>query len=186
MSDKMPLKTFPVLETERLLLRELQPQDAPDAFQFYTDKEVMRFFDAPMTRLGEVQQSFVEHRRHFEENAAIRWGITLRGKGKVIGTCGYSRDSNGPDTCWYATLSYVLAMPYWNKGIMTEALAAIIQFGFDHYQLHRLEAHIALPNLASQRVLQKLGFHEEGLLRERFFENGRFHDEKMFSLLKTD
>ena len=78
----------------------------------------------------------------------------------------------------------ILAKPYWNKGIMSEALAAILQFGFDSCRLHRFEAHVALPNHASAQVLRKLGFQEEGLLRESLYVDNQFYDEKMFALLK--
>ena len=69
---------------------------------------------------------------------------------------------------------------------MTEALEAVIRFGFERYRLHRIEAQVAVPNRASHRLLQKLGFREEGRLRERFFVDGRFHDETMLSLLDGD
>ena len=71
-------------------------------------------------------------------------------------------------------------------GLMIEALEAVVRFGFECYRLHRIEAHVAVPNRALLRLLQKLGFREEGLLRERFFVDGRFHDETMLSLLEGD
>ena len=186
MSDETRSESFPVLETQRLLLRELQPSDAEAAFQFYSDPDVMRYYDVPMTRLEDVREAIAEHRRRYENDAAMRWAITLKGEDTVIGTCGYWRDSTPDDSCWYATMSYVLAQPYWNQGIVTEALRAIIRYGFDHYRLHRIEAHAVIANPASLRVLRKLGFQEEGHLRERFFEHGRFHDEKLFGLLSRD
>ncbi|MFL5695207.1 MAG: GNAT family N-acetyltransferase [Ktedonobacteraceae bacterium] len=182
MSYNKRLETFPVLETQRLVLRELQPEDAAILFRFYSDEEVMRYYDTPMNRLEQVQRSIAAHRSRFENNEAIRWGITIKGTKDVVGNCGFYRDSYSQ----FAILSYVLARPYWGKGLMTEALKAIITFGFDHYYLHRIEAHVAVPNLASQRVLQKLGFKKEGFLRERFYENNHFHDEWVFALLKGD
>lgn len=94
--------------------------------------------------------------------------------------CGYSWDAEN----FGVVLSYILAKPSWNKGIMSEALAAILQFGFDSCQLHRIEAQVALPNHASAQVLRKLGFQEEGILRERLYVDHQFYDEKMFALLK--
>ena len=69
---------------------------------------------------------------------------------------------------------------------MTEALTAIIQFGFEHIHLHRIEAQVAYPNLASTRVLEKLGFQEEGRLRDRQYANGQFVDEIMFALINSN
>src|SRR5258707_6553307 len=182
MSYNKRLETFPVLETQRLVLRELRPEDAEILFRFYSDEEVMRYYDTPMNRLEQVQRSIAAHRSRFENNEAIRWGITIKGTKDIVGNCGFYRDSYSQ----YALLSYVLARPYWGKGLMTEALRAIIAFGFDHYQLHRIEAHVVVSNQASLRVLQKLGFKKEGFLRERFYENNHFHPECVFALLNTD
>jgi len=182
MSYNKRLETFPVLETQRLVLRELQLEDAEMLFRIYSDEEVMRYYDTPMNRLEQVQRSIAAHRSRFENNEAIRWGISIKGSKDIVGNCGFYRDSYSQ----YALLSYVLARPYWGKGLMTEALRAIIAFGFDHYQLHRIEAHVVVSNLASLGVLQKLGFKKEGFLRERFYENNHFHDEWVFALLKSD
>jgi [ribosomal protein S5]-alanine N-acetyltransferase len=182
MSHNKRLETFPVLETQRLVLRELQLEDAEMLFRIYSDEEVMRYYDTPMNRLEQVQRSIAAHRSRFENNEAIRWGISIKGSKDIVGNCGFYRDSYSQ----YALLSYVLARPYWGKGLMTEALRAIIAFGFDHYQLHRIEAHVVVSNQASLGVLQKLGFKKEGFLRERFYENNHFHDEWVFALLKSD
>ncbi len=183
MSDAPRSATFPALETPRLVLRELQPEDAAAAFEFYSDPEVVRYYDSPLTQLDQAREEIAHHRRRFEAGEAIRWGIVVKGEGRVAGTCGYfARDT----ACRHATLSYVLARRHWNKGLMTEALEAVVRFGFERYGLHRIEAHVAVPNRGSLRLLQKLGFREEGRLRERFFVDGRFHDETMLSLLEGD
>ena len=174
---------FPTLETPRLVLRELQPDDAAAVFEFYSDLEVVRYYDSPLAELRQAREEIAHHRRRFEDSQAIRWGIVVKGEGRVAGTCGYlARDT----ACRHARLSYVLARRHWNKGLMTEVLSAVVRFGFERYGLHRIEAQVAVPNRASLRVLQKLGFREEGLLRERFFVDGRFHDETMLSLLEGD
>ena len=69
---------------------------------------------------------------------------------------------------------------------MTEALTAMIQFGFDHIHLHRIEARVAYPNLASARLLEKLGFQEEGRLRDAQYANNQFVDERIFALINTN
>ncbi len=182
MGNDLHFETFPLLETERLILRELRPEDAEAVFRILSDAEVVRYYDPLMTHLEQAQRSIERHRARFENNEGIRWGITIKDEDTIVGNCGFFRDKDN----FSAALSYVLAKSSWNKGFMTEALEAIVAFGFEHYQLHRIEAHVARPNLASVRVLQKLGFQEEGLLRESLFENNRFHDEKVFALLKSD
>ncbi len=173
---------FPILETERLILRELQSGDAEAIFRFLSNEEIVRYYDQPMMNLQQARSLIQRQHMRFENGEAIRWGITVKGHKKVVGTCGFFRDI----TNFYAGISYILDRPYWNKGIMTEALQVMMPFGFNSYQLNRVEAHIARPNQASQRVLEKLGFQEEGILRQRLFENNHFHDEKVFALLKRD
>ncbi len=174
-------RPFPVLETARLRLRELKPSDATSAVQFYTDPDVMRYYDALMHGIDEVQATISAHRRRWEHNEAVRWGIALKGDERVIGTCGIYREE-----FYVGRLSYVLARPYWGQGLMVEALAASIGYGFERYGLHRLEAQVVVVNVASQRVLEKLGFRQEGLLRERYYVDGRYHDEQVYGLLARE
>ena len=183
MGLNIPQHTFPTLETERLILRQLAATDAQDSFLFMSDEENIRYYDpAPMTQLEQAEKSIERHRRRFAEQAALRWGIALKEENRVIGNCGYSWDVDSQ----LAVLSYILSKHYWNKGIMTEALAGIIQFGFEHIHLHRIEAQVAYPNLASARVLEKLGFQEEGRLRDRQYVDNQFVDERMFALINTN
>jgi [ribosomal protein S5]-alanine N-acetyltransferase len=177
------LHTFPTLETERLILRQLAAPDAQDVFLFLSDEENIRYYDpAPMTQLEQAEKSIERHRRRFAEQEALRWGITLKGENRVIGNGGYAWDAENH----LAVLSYILAKPYWNQGIMTEALSAMIQFGFEHIHVHRIEAQVAYPNLASARLLEKLGFQEEGRLRDRQYVNNQFVDERIFALINAN
>lgn len=177
------VEAFPQLETKRLVLREMQPDDAEALFRVLSDEEVMRYYDPrPFTTLEESFQAIERHRRRFEQNEAIRWGITLKGENVVIGNCGFFWEVQN----YLAELGYVLSRAYWRQGIMTEALQALLQFGFDTKNLHRIEAEVAVDNIASARTLQKLGFQEEGVLRERLYINERFYDERIFSLIKKD
>jgi len=179
-NNKQPM--FPIIETGRLWLRELALEDVDELFSVLSDPEVIRFYDIPFIHQEQALRAIERHRFRFLQGAAVRWGITLKGEDRVIGNCGFSLDKDNH----FAVLSYVLGKPYWGQGIMTEALRSIIRFGFDYYQLHRFEADVALPNVGSIRVLQKLGFREEGLLRERLFTEGRYYDEMLLALLKTD
>ena len=177
------LHTCPTLETERLLLRQLAAPDAQDYFLFMSDEETIRYYDpAPMTQFEQAEQSIERPRRRFAEQEALRWGITLKGENRVIGNGGYAWEAENH----LAVLSYILSKPYWNQGIMTEALTAMIQFGFEHLHVHRMEAIVASPNLASVRLLEKLGFQEEGRLRDRQYVNHQFVDERIFALINPN
>ena len=179
----IPLHAFPILETERLILRQLAVTDAQDYFRFMSDEENIHYYDpAPMTQIEQAEQSIERHRRRFAQQEALRWGITVKGENRVIGNGGYSFDADNH----LAVLSYILSKSYWNKGIMTEALSTIIQFGFEHILVHRMEAQVAYPNLASARLLEKLGFQEEGRLRDRQLVNHQFVDERIFALINPN
>ncbi len=183
----IPLNTFPILETERLILRQLAAPYAQNCFLFMSDEENIRYYDPePMPQLEQAEKGIERHRRRFAQQEAIRWGITLKGENqgenRVIGASGYSWDAENQS----AGLSYILSKPYWNQGIMTEALTAMIQFGFDHIHLHRIEARVAYPNLASARLLEKLDFQEEGRLRDAQYANNQFVDERIFALINTN
>lgn len=178
-----PLHTFPILATERLILRQLAAADAQDYFLFMSDEENIRYYNpAPMTQLEQAEKSIERHQRRFAQQEALRWGIALKGENRVIGTGGYSWDAENHA----AGPSYILAKPYWKQGIMTEALTAMIQFGCEPIHVHRIEARVASPNRASARLLEKLGFQEEGRLRDCQYVNNQFVDESMFALINSN
>lgn len=173
---------FPQLETENLILRETKLSDASTVLQIFADEAVTKYHDLePLTSIE--QAKFLVERRgaRFKNRQGIRWGIALKTDDKIIGSCGYGiRDE------FIAEIGYELAKAHWGRGIMTEALDSIIDWGFRSLELNRIEALVMVNNIASIQLLKKLGFFEEGLLREYGYWKGQFHDLKIFSLLKRD
>ncbi len=177
--------TFPQLETERLILRELRPGDAGSLFTVLGDKEVTRFYDDEVfTDVSQAGTQIEAWSTGFEARRCIRWGIAQRENEKVIGTCGYYGFHN-----WYerAGIGYELARSFWRQGIMTEALGAIIDFGFKRVELNRIEAVVMPENEGSLKLLAGLGFQHEGILREyeKWGDKGCV-DLIMFSLLRRE
>ncbi|GAC1401577.1 MAG: GNAT family N-acetyltransferase [Ktedonobacteraceae bacterium] len=175
---------FPVLETHRLLLREMTREDAEAVYRIFSDAEVMRYYDTPaFTSLEEAQTMITRQRQRFEQKERFRWGISLKSDNSIIGTGGYVAWNKH----WYVgELGYDLARTYWRQGIMSEAISAMIDFGFTSMGLNRIEADVMPENTASARLLHKLGFQEEGTRREYAFWGGTFHDLTLFSLLKRE
>jgi [ribosomal protein S5]-alanine N-acetyltransferase len=175
---------FPVLETPRLLLRELVPSDAEVIRRNSSDPDVLRYLgrdgddtlDAAHKRLQVVFDAIREH-------SGIRWGICLRDEPTIMGTVGFWR-WNKPH--FYAEIGYEMSPNYWNKGYMTEAVRAALRFGFEHMELHRVEANIVPGNAGSRRVVEKLGFTQEGILRQNWFYAGQFTDSIIYGLLKHE
>lgn len=177
--------TFPVLETERLTLRAVTLADAPDIFRYMSDPRVIRYFGMlPMASIEEAVQRVDSIQTSFQDHTGIRWGITHRESGQFAGTCGFWRliESHAR-----AEIGYDLAPEWWGQGVMPEAVAATLTFGFTMMGLHSVEAHIHPANTGSRRVLEKLGFAQEGYFRENYYDvvEERFTDTAVFSLLKS-
>ena len=174
---------FPAIETERLVLRELRESDAQAVFQIFGDDAVTRYYD--LATFTDAEQARLLITRMNARNAsgdALRWGIALKESDAVIGTGGFNQFVRS----WFrASIGYDLAQAHWNKGYMTEALRAMVQYGLEHLSLHRIEALVVPGNDASARVLTKVGFQEEGLLRDYAYWKNQFWDLKMFALVQS-
>jgi [ribosomal protein S5]-alanine N-acetyltransferase len=175
---------FPTLTTERLLLRKIQMEDAETLFAIFSDEEVMKLQgDPPHVSLDDTQSSIERIQIRYHNREGIRWGITLQGQDTVIGTGSFHSLNEAHH---YVEVGYNLNRAYWGQGIMTEALSAVLTYGFTEMEMHRIEARIDISNERSKSLLERLGFTYEGNLRQRFFFNGQFEDDHYFGLLKDE
>lgn len=175
---------FPTLESQRLRLRPMTAADIADVFQIFGDPAVAALTDFNTAETPEKVVDIIEmFAEDYAASESIRWGITLQGADRVIGTCGLFAFE---PQARRAEIGYDLAQKYWRQGIMTEALTCVIHYAFDTVGLHRLEAIVDPNNQASRVLLKKLGFQEEGILRERFFKGGVYYDDLYLGLLRRD
>lgn len=175
---------FPSLTTNRLFLRQIQPEDAEDLFATFSDEEAMQFYGHEPHRSVDETHALIEQiQAHYARREAIRWGITLKGEDRVIGSCGFHHFDAGFHR---AETGYELRRAFWGQGLMTEAVSAILTCGFDFLGLHRVEAIIDIANERSKGLLLKLGFSYEGNLRQRYFFRDQFEDEHYFGLLRDE
>lgn len=177
---------FPVLETKRLLLREITPHDVDGIIALFGDVETVKYLhdlEIPVQTHQEAMEIIDWCADIFRESKGLRWGITLKGDDKLIGTCGYNYWLHGHRR---AEVGYDLARPYWRQGIMSEAVCAILEFGFEHMMLYRIEADVTVGNEASAALLKSLNFQHEGTWRHRVFGRKQFWDLWQFGLLKSD
>jgi ribosomal-protein-alanine N-acetyltransferase len=174
---------FPQLTTPRLALREPEPADAPALLALRADEEVNRFQIQPeLPDQDAARAQIARWRRRFQLRAEIRWVIASRDDGAFVGTCTFAHFVPGLDR---GHLAYEICRPCWGRGLATEALAAMVAFGHGDAGLNRIEAVVMSPgNEASARVLHKVGFAEEGLLRAYGVSKGAYHDMRMFSMLR--
>ncbi|HEY1387546.1 MAG TPA: GNAT family N-acetyltransferase [Ktedonobacterales bacterium] len=174
---------FPTLSTKRLRLREIRPDDAEAIFAISSDEETMRYYGEAYQSLAEAEAYIMLRRDDFAQRREIRWGIARHDDDRIIGSCGFHSFDEGYHR---AETGYILNRAAWGQGVMAEALAAIIEYGFSEMALHRIEATIDIANSRSKNVLLKLGFQYEGNLRQRSLFRGRFKDEHYFGLLRDD
>ncbi|MDQ2998838.1 MAG: GNAT family N-acetyltransferase [Chloroflexota bacterium] len=175
---------FPVLETNRFLLRAATLDDVADIFRVMSDPQVTRYFGTlPMTTPAQAQERVQAIEQAFHEQNGVRWVIVNRASRQLIGSCGFWRLIKLHDR---SEIGYELAPDWWGRGVMTEAVGAMLQFGFTRMRLHTVEAQIHPANSGSRRVLEKLGFVQEGYFRENFFDvvEACFTDTAVYSLLK--
>jgi ribosomal-protein-alanine N-acetyltransferase len=176
---------FPHLDTDRLILDEIVEDDLDSVMALFGDPQVTRYNDVETFRDTRDARWLLKFlRARFDEHVGLRWAIRLKtDPERLIGTAGYNV-WNRHNAC--GEIGYDLLPAYWNQGLTTEAVRAVVCFGFEQMQLNRVEADVSLGNDASVRVLQKLGFTEEGTLRQRGFWKGRYHDLRFFSLLREE
>lgn len=177
------MQSFPILHTQRLDLIEIRQEHLSDIFKLFGDENVTRYYNLLPFQTEQDGQKLVDwFSSRFHEGLGIRWGIALKGNPHIIGTIGF----NNYTKHHRANVGYDLQTAYWNNGYVTEALQAVIAYGFNVLEVNRIEAEVMQGNIASEKVLEKLGFQHEGILREWMLWNGRYYDMTMLSLLGRD
>ncbi|WP_017299235.1 GNAT family N-acetyltransferase [Nodosilinea nodulosa] len=172
---------FPNLETPRLWLRQATEADAEAIFRLFLDPQVTQFHDLDtFTHIDQARAVIERRKKGFESDRGIRWAIALKLQNIPIGSCGFTWDR----ALDQAEVGFELASKFWRQGIMTEALTAVLSYGFEVKNLERVTAEIMLDNIASRQLLKKLGFQSQEILKKRGFWKGKHHDLEQFVLSK--
>ena len=175
---------FPVINTERLLLRQIVPADAAAMLFMRSDETVMQYIDRPRAVTQEDALKFIDSMQEDILNGnSICWGISLNNSATLIGYIGYWRMQKEH---FRSEIGYALHPGHQGKGLMQEAVQAVLHYGFETMKLHSVEANINPGNNASRNLLLKAGFVKEAYFRENYFYNGKFLDSEIYSLLKSD
>lgn len=174
---------FPSLETDRLRLRPLAPDDTDFMFRLLTDPRVTQYtMDVPpATR--EQARDLIDYYLGPQGETENRWGIWHKADSRLIGTCGFHKWNEQHKR---AEIGCDLSPDYWGQGYMAEALQEAIRNGFEQMELNRIEAIVYVKNGPCIRLLERIGFQREGILREYYFLKGGFHDQFLFSLLRNE
>lgn len=173
------------LITERLILREFEEQDWRPILAYQSDPLYMRY--TPWTRRTEEDvRRFIHmfmHWRDEQPRRKFQLAIVLRSNGKLIGNCGIRGSSQ---RSWEAEIGYELDNHYWGQNYTTEAAKALLKFGFNELQLHRVWAYCIADNVASARVMEKAGMRFEGRLYENEWMKERWWDTLLYAVLDRE
>jgi RimJ/RimL family protein N-acetyltransferase len=152
-----------ILETERLILREWTLDDAPALFEICRDAEVMRYIGTgkPYKMLDEAEKFLDWAVAYQKANGFCRWALLEKSSGKIVGSCGYAYTHEMPEP----ELGYLFARDVWGKGFATETARACLDYGFEKLAFREIIAITDLENVASQKVLEKIGFTRRGIER---------------------
>jgi ribosomal-protein-alanine N-acetyltransferase len=177
-------KKFPVLTTERLILRKLSKKDVNEIFFLRSDERMMTYIGRRKHKLKKESLEFIEMILSQEKKGeSITWAITTKDDPALKGTiCLWNIRKDH----YRAELGYGLHPDLQGKGIMHETVMAVLNYGFNTMHLHSVEAQASPDNKASLRVLDRAGFQKEGYFREDFFFDGKFYDTVVYSLLASD
>lgn len=169
------------LTTERLVLRPLTMSDAGPLFDIFSDPEVMKYWDgSPWQSIEEAHDYILASKASLDEPEKLVFGICDKSDHHLLGKCMLF---NIHPTSRRAEVGFGVAQSSWGKGVVFEAVSALLHFGFEAMQLNRIEAEIDPENIGSARLLEKLGFEQEGYLPERWIVDGRVSDSALFGLL---
>jgi len=175
---------FPELETERLLLRRVTKNDVNEIFLLRSNPDTMKYIPRPLVKnIEQAREHLAMIDTKIENNEAINWAITLKNDPKMIGIIGHYRIQHGNFRC---EIGYMLLPEYNGRGIISEAVNKVTDYGFNTLEMHSIEGVIDPANAASEKVLQKNGYVKEAHLLENIYHDGQFLDTVIYSLLRRN
>ncbi|MFC3355546.1 MULTISPECIES: GNAT family N-acetyltransferase [Sphingobacterium] len=174
---------FPALHTERLTLRRADATDIPQLYRLRSDEQIMKYIPRPVaTSPDEIAEFLRLTDEKIASNKMINWKISIKGDPTLIGTIGFYYIK--PEH-YRAEIGYMLLPEFQGKGYVSEAIAAVVNYGFEAMGLHSIEALVDPENIASRAVLEKCGFVREAYFKENEFYNGKFLDTVVYSKLNA-
>lgn len=175
---------FPLLETKRLKLVEINEEYVENVYSIFSNEEIIRYYGmSAFTQKEQAVKMIESFSKNFQAKHSIRWGILVKETSEFVGTVGLN---NLVISSKRTEIGYDLLPEHWRKGIVSEAVEAVIKFCFEELALYRIAAVTFPENEASFKLLLKLGFQKEGLLRGYIYQNEKSNDALIFSLVSSD
>ncbi|WP_343632393.1 GNAT family protein [Fluviicola sp.] len=174
---------FPVLQTERLLLRKIELTDAQEIMHMRQNKRVNQFIARnSMAGLEAAEELVKKTSEAYDSKAGIGWAGVLRDGSGIIGTCGFNCIDHLNNR---AEIGGELSVDYWGKNIALEAVQAIVSFGFGPMNLHAIEAFVSPENRGAIYLLESLGFEKEAHFKDRIFFQGNYSDMAVYTVFNS-
>ncbi|WP_420976758.1 GNAT family N-acetyltransferase [Bacillus vallismortis] len=174
---------FPVLETDRLTLRKITDQDVKTIFACFSNHEVTRYYGLENMESIEQAISMVQtFSGLYQENRGIRWGIERKDTKELIGTIGFHALAQKHRR---AEIGYEIIPAHWRNGFASEAISTVVSYGVATLRLTRIGAVVFTENEASNRLLVKMGFQKEGVLRQYMYQDGIPYDTNVYSMVTS-
>jgi len=174
----------PAIATARLRLRPMRRDDAEGLFLVFSDAQTMRYWSGPPHGSPLVTVEVIERAQMaFLAGEGIEWAITRAGDDTAVGKIGHWRWQRPHSR---SEVGFILRRDLWGQGLAVEALGAVIDWGFARLDLHSVEAQLDSANAASRRTLERVGFRQEGLLRQSYFDGREYRDTLVYGLLRAD
>ncbi|MCD6062545.1 MAG: family N-acetyltransferase [Flavipsychrobacter sp.] len=178
---ELRLNPFPVIETERLLLRAIDVADLDALFVLRTNDDAIFHLDKEKQTRNEVAQMIERIQNDYTYNNAINWVISRPDNTSLMGLIGFWRVDKMHHR---AEIGYMLHPDHWRKGYLNEAMTAVMHFGFNEMNLHSVEGHVNPSNHASIGLLEKHGFQKEAHFKENYHFRGKFRDTAIYCKIK--
>lgn len=175
---------LPELTTPRLTLRRMMVLDTDDMYQYAGRPDVTKYLTWLPHPDREYTREYLQYLgNRYAAGMFYDWAVVYEPDCKMVGTCGFTSFNCSSDS---AEVGYVLNPDYWGRGIATEALSRVLEFGFEELGLHRIEAKFIEGNERSRRVMEKVGMTFEGVMREGMLIKGVYRNIGICSILVSE
>jgi RimJ/RimL family protein N-acetyltransferase len=174
---------LPVLRGERVVLRELRAADAPALFAMVTPPEVSRFISPPPPNVPTFERFIARSRVQQAAGKLACFAVTLKGYDTAIGLFQIRELEADFRT---AEWGFAIGSAFWGTGVFEECADLVLEFGFTHLGVHRMEARAAVRNGRGNRALQKIGAVQEGVLRQAFLCGGEYVDQILYGMIEEE
>ena len=170
---------FPVLKTDRLILRQLNENDVNGIYNFYSDPVALKYVPRNLfTERIEASDKIKFFDSLFDDKKGTLWAISYKEEQDIIGIAGFFEIDKAANK---AELGYGFLQGNWGKGVGTEIVKTLTDFGFQAIQLHKIYAYIHPDNISSIKVVEKFGYKREGLFKDHDFAHNKYFDTAVYT-----